>query len=200
MPVFGFNTDVKVGKTVFHVQTEDRGAGNPVLDTTIYVKGRVLAKRDTSYRHFLASADFNEAELHAMLERQHKQLVEEVREGRLSEVAQFLAGQEAPDVLAVLLLNPNSFFKGPMVTLELQTRQQRSGTPVGGANIRVLLHTGTPHPLEVHGVTGADGKLHLEFPKPPLGPTGAELQIQATAAQGTADLKYTIRPKPKANP
>jgi len=197
MPVFGFNTDVKVGKTVFHVQTEDRGAGNPVLNTTIYVKGRVLAKRGASYQDFLASPDFNEAELHAMLERQHKQLVEEVKAGRLTEVAQFLAGQVAPDVLAVLLLNPNSFFKGPMVTLELQTRQQRSGTPVGGAKVRALLHTGTPHPVEVHGVTGADGKLHLEFPKPSLGSTGAELQIQATATQGTADLKYTIRPKPK---
>ena len=200
MPVFGFNTDIKVGKTVFHVQTEDRGAGNPVLDTTIYVKGRVLAKRDTSYQDFLASPDFNEAELHAMLERQHKHLVEEVREGRLTEVAQFLGGQEPPDELAVLLLNPTSFFKGPTVVLELQARQQRNGTPVKGAKIRALLHTGTPHPVEVHGVSGDDGKLRLEFPKPPLGPTGAELQIQATAAQGTADLKYTIRPKPKANP
>lgn len=200
MPVFGFNTDIKVGKTVFHVQTEDRGAGNPVLDTTIYVKGRVLAKRDTSYQAFLASPDFNEAELHAMLERQHKHLLEEVREGRLPEVAQYLAGQEPPDVLAVLLLNPTSFFKGPTVVLELQARQQRSGTPVGGARIRALLHTGTPHPMEVHGVTAADGKLRLEIPKPPLGPTGAELQIQATAEQGTADLKYTIRPKPKTNP
>ena len=200
MPIFGFNTDVKVGKTVFHVQTEDRGAGNPVLDTTIYVKGRVLAKRDTSYQEFLTSPDFNEVELHVMLERQHKQLVEEVRAGRLTEVAQFLASQEAPDVLAVLLLNPNSFFKGPTVVLELQARQLRSGTPVSGAKIRALLHTGTPHPVEVHGVTEGDGKLRLEFPKPRLGPTGAELQIQATAAQGTADLKYSIRPKPKTNP
>ena len=88
MPVFGFNTGVKVGKTVFHVQTEDRGAGNPVLDTTIYLKGRVLAKRSTSYQEFLASPDFNQSELHAMLERQHKQFIEEIRAGKLAEIAQ----------------------------------------------------------------------------------------------------------------
>ena len=29
----GFNTDIKVGEQVFHVQTEDRGPAHPVIDT-----------------------------------------------------------------------------------------------------------------------------------------------------------------------
>lgn len=200
MPVFGFNTDIKVGKVVFHVQTEDRGTNNPVLDTTIYVKGRVLAKRDTSYQDFLTSPDFNEAELHAMLERQHKQFVEEVRAGRLAEVAQFLAPPPAPAPggMSLQLLNPGSFFKGATVSLELQATRQQGGAPLAGTTVSVRLHTGTPRPLEYGGETDSEGKLVLQFPKPALGPAGAELHIQARSADGQAELKYTIRPKPKS--
>lgn len=202
MPVFGFNTDIKVGNVVFHIQTEDRGTHNPVLDTTIYARGRVLAKRDTSYQDFLTSPDFNEAELHAMLERQHKHFVEEVRAGRLPEVAQFLALPAALGAsgMELQLLNPDSFLKGATFTLELQARRRQGGEPLAGVLIGVRLHTGTPRPFECSGETDSEGKLVLQFPKPPLGPAGAELQIQARSTDGQAELKYTIRPKPKTSP
>jgi len=31
----GFNTDIKVGEQVFHVQTEDRGPAHPIIDTAV---------------------------------------------------------------------------------------------------------------------------------------------------------------------
>ena len=45
----GFNTDVRVGDQVFHVQTEDRGPSHPVIDTTVYQNGRVLHRRSSNY-------------------------------------------------------------------------------------------------------------------------------------------------------
>lgn len=196
MPIFGFNTDVKVGKTVFHVQTEDRGANNPVLDTTIYVKGRVLAKRGTSYQDFLVSPDFNEAELHAMLERQHKQIIEEVRAGKLAEMAQ-LEPRQAPSGISVQLQNPATFLKGTMANLEVVVSERKGGTPLGGATLRVFLHTGTPQPFEFDTKTDEAGKATLQFHMPRLGPGGAELVIQATAHEGQDEIKYSMRPKPK---
>src|SRR5574341_621098 len=98
MPIFGFNTDIKVGGLVFHVQTEDRGAVNPVLDTTIYHKGRVLAKRATNYKEFLASPDFSESELRAMLEKQHQQLLDDVRSGQVPEIKELAAKAQAGGV------------------------------------------------------------------------------------------------------
>jgi len=197
MPVFGFNTDIKVGNTVFHVQTEDRGITNPTLDTTVYVKGRVLARRGTSYQDFLASPDFSETELHGMLERQHKQMIEEVRAGTLPELAQLEMGVAASGI-SVQLLNPATFLQGTTAALQLQAARRQDGEPVEGATIRLLLHTGTPKPFEFEGRTDKDGKVELQFHMPRLGPGGAQLQIQATCPEGQDEIKYSMRPKPRA--
>jgi hypothetical protein len=197
MPVFGFNTDVKVGGLVFHVQTEDRGANNPVLDTTIYHKGRVLAKRGTSYRDFMASPDFNESELRAMLEQQHKRLLEEVRAGTLPEMAE-LAEQMKGGGIAVQLLNPGTFLKGTTATLEVAVTVRGQAKPVAKAMVRVLVNTGAGQPNKFEVDTDAQGKATLQFPLPRLGPAGAELVIQAMAASGQDELKYNLRPRAKA--
>lgn len=199
MPVFGFNTDVRVGGTVFHVQTEDRGAKNPVIDTTIYVKGRILAKRVNSYQDFLVSPDFNEAELRAMLEDQHKEIMLEVRSGTLPEMAELLAGEApAPAGIRLQLLNPSSFLKGGMARFELSTVSKQGEKPVAGASIRLTLNTGGPAASAFDATTDAGGKAVLEFPMPRVGPDGAEFVIKATAPGGQDELKYTIRSKPKA--
>jgi hypothetical protein len=197
MAVFGFNTDVKVGDTVFHVQTEDRGIGNPVFDTTVYLKGRVLVKRGTSYRDFLASPDFSEPALHVMLERQHKQVIEEVRAGTLPELAQVEAQREAGGI-SVQWLNPATFLEGTTAILRLQTTGREDGRPVEGAAVRLRLRTGTPEPFEFHAQTDREGKVELQFHMPRLGPGGAELQIQATSPAGQDEVKYAVTPKPKA--
>ena len=196
MPVFGFNTDIKVGNSVFHVQTEDRGAGNPVIDTTVYVRGRVLAKRDTSYQDFLASPDFSESELHAMLEQQHKRIIEEVRSGALPELAQLQAKLD-PGGISVQLLNPATFLKGTTATLELLVKKRDGEEPIARATVRVWLHTGTPQPHEFRGETNTEGKTDLQFHMPRLGPGGAQIQIQASAADGQDEIKYTVRPRPR---
>lgn len=197
MPIFGFNTDVKVGSLVFHVQTEDRGASSPILNTTIYHKGRVLAKRATSYRDFMASPDFSESELKSMLEQQHKKLLEEVRSGTLPEMAE-LAEQLKGVGIAVQLLNPGSFLKGSTATLELAVTLRGQQKAVAGAMVRVLVNTGPGQPSKFEVDTDSQGKATLQFPLPPLGPAGAELVIQATSAGGQDEIKYKLRPRPKA--
>ena len=50
----GFNTDVKLGNQVFHVQTEDRGPAHPVIDTAVYQNGRILHRRAFNYTELSA--------------------------------------------------------------------------------------------------------------------------------------------------
>lgn len=197
MPVFGFNTDVKVGDVVFHVQTEDRGVNHPVLDTTIYLSGRVVAKRAVNYRDFLASPDFNESELHSMVERQHKQMIEELRSGSLPELGRFGLEPEAGGI-SVQLLNPATFLQGTTATLQLLTTKRQGGVPVPEATLRLWLHTGTPQPYEFSGRSNQEGRLELRFHMPPLGPGGAELQIQATSPEGEDEIRYRVRARQKA--
>jgi len=43
--ITGFNQDVTFKNKVYHVQTEDRGKSNPVIESLIYVGGEILASK-----------------------------------------------------------------------------------------------------------------------------------------------------------
>jgi hypothetical protein len=80
--ITGFNTDVKHGDTVYHVQTEDKGLKNPLILSLIYVKGAILDAFRIRYQDFLASDRFSEALLQKILEFQHRQIVGAIKRGK----------------------------------------------------------------------------------------------------------------------
>jgi hypothetical protein len=53
--IFGFNTDIKQGATVYHVQSEARES-ELLLQTQVFVRGRCIGKRATPYGDKLAGA------------------------------------------------------------------------------------------------------------------------------------------------
>ena len=75
--IFGFNTDVPGKDGVYHVQTEDRGARNPVVESIVYVGGKIMGRRRTPY----VVAEVTQARIEKMVRRQHKELVEAIRAG-----------------------------------------------------------------------------------------------------------------------
>lgn len=199
--VFGFNTDVKVGSAVFHVQTEDRGPGNPVIDTTIYTQGRVLHKRATSYKTYLKSPDFNDAGLRERLEVQHRAIIDELRSGKL----QFGAPGSAPPVteaqtsgISVTLMNPASWLAGGTASLKIEVKSQKTGMPVNDAKVEVTVE-GATRPLSFSANTNAAGLAELVFPMPRLGPGGAELVIRASASSGLDESRYSLKPKARSS-
>ena len=190
--VFGFNTDVPVGKAVFHVQTEDRGPNNPIIDTTIYVGGRVLARRTRSYREFLSSPDFSESELQAILERQHHELIEEIRCGQLPEMTDFRSEEAAG--ISVRLLNASRFMVGTTAVLRVGVTDRKTKQPVA-ATIRAQIQIGSGQPVQLEGSTGTGGEAEIQLPLPRLGPGGAELLIQAVAGEQCDEIRYHVRRK-----
>jgi hypothetical protein len=80
--ITGFNTDVKYANIVYHVQTEDKGLNNPVIESLIYVKGAILDSFRTRYQDFLDSSAFSESLLQKILEFQHHQIVSSIRLGK----------------------------------------------------------------------------------------------------------------------
>ena len=80
--IFGFNTDVKFADTVYHVQSEAR-LHELVLQTLVFLKGRCIGKRTSSYAEQTKQPDFSEEYMHEMLKDQHKHFVAAVREGRI---------------------------------------------------------------------------------------------------------------------
>ncbi len=77
----GYNTDVKHGETVLHVQTEDKGIDNPSIESVIYLRGRVLAAKRTAYQNLLDDGR-GEREIAALMEHQHRTIVTAIKSGR----------------------------------------------------------------------------------------------------------------------
>ena len=77
----GYNTDVEHDDRTFHVQTEDKGESNPLIETLIYVGGQILEARKRSYSDIPEEQRTNE-KLAILLERQHKGVVRDIRLGK----------------------------------------------------------------------------------------------------------------------
>lgn len=96
--IFGFNTDIKFGDTVYHVQSEVR-EHDSLLQTQVFVKGRCLGKYATSFAQH-SGPDFTEERLHDLLKTQHKHFVDCARAGTIMEEIESGRGipSEAPPV------------------------------------------------------------------------------------------------------
>ena len=81
--ITGFNTDVKHETRVFHVQTEDRGLANPVVESLVYVGGEILLSKKSPYGDLISGDRVDEKALREMMDLQHRRVIEAVRRGRL---------------------------------------------------------------------------------------------------------------------
>lgn len=78
----GFNTDIESDGVTYHVQTEDRGGSNPLIESLVYIRGEILATRRTPYRDLL-DAGGDTGAVRALMERQHRAILETIRSGRI---------------------------------------------------------------------------------------------------------------------
>ena len=79
--ITGFNTDVKYRGVVYHVQTEDKGTSNPLIETLIYKGGEILASRRLPYAD-LVKGPQDETTITKLMEEQHKGMIMEVKRGK----------------------------------------------------------------------------------------------------------------------
>ncbi len=80
--IFGFNTDVKHGDTVFHVQSEARESER-LLQTQVFVRGRCIGKRATPYSQAAAEGSFSDQQKEQVLRDQHRLVLNAIRDGQL---------------------------------------------------------------------------------------------------------------------
>jgi len=79
--ITGFNTDVKYHGVVYHVQTEDKGTTNPLIETLIYKGGEILGSRRLPYGDLIKDHS-DESAITKLMEDQHKGMIMEVKRGR----------------------------------------------------------------------------------------------------------------------
>ncbi len=91
--ITGFNTDVKHKGLVYHVQTEDKGSVNPLIETLIYKGGEILASRRLPYAELVHDTN-TEAAISRLMEEQHKAMILEVKRGRFAPQQQEVVAED----------------------------------------------------------------------------------------------------------
>jgi hypothetical protein len=198
----GFNTDVRVGQRIYHVQTEDRGPNRPLIDTVVYQDGRVTHRRRYDYKHFVASAEFSPQGLRERVEEQHRCVIEDLRAGTLNGDApgalspELEAPASAAPGIQVQLLNPESWLTAGSVLLNLEILRRDDQQPQSSAQVEAVIE-GSLDEARHRGTTDEQGHVQIRFAMPKLGKGGLALVIQAKAEHGTDELRYVMRSNPK---
>jgi hypothetical protein len=202
--LFGHNTNVKVGEITYHVQTEDRGATNALIDTTVYFHGRVLHRRTNNYFDLLPLNAKSEPALKQRLDEQHRAVVEELRTGVLhlplpqetKSPTGVSNGATVPKVLTLVLINSKTWLSGKRATLDVSVQNRESGEAVNHARI-VARIDGAADSNEFKTETGVDGRAQLEFEMPRVSGAEPALVIDAFDGDAKGHLRFQLRAKPK---
>ena len=180
--VFGFNTDVKSGDTVYHVQTEDRGEKNPVVDSVIYVKGQILDRRRTPY----LPAEVSHEQLTEMVKKQHRELVDAIRDGTYVPSSSPAPAEEkkAPrSPPAFEVLNPEELEHNGRLVFRLRLP---TGTRVLGC-----MEVEGAEKERVEAMADAEGEAELAFPLPDAPRATVLFYAEGGGARHAA--KYVVR-------
>ncbi len=205
--IFGYNTDVKSGNKVFHVQTEDRGDRNPVIDSVIYVKGRIVDRRRTPY----VPGENTPEHLQEMVKQQHRELVDSIRNGTyvipeqvqeattaVSVAVAAVAAAPAKDghaeaatiPPAVELLNAEAVEHDGKLLFRLRVCSRGSDAPVAGASVHAVLAAGETDEKRADAVAGPDGTAEITFDLPTA--EGCAVMFQAGDCQRSDVIKFRL--------
>jgi hypothetical protein len=210
--VTGFNTDVQHGGKTYHVQTEDKGLHNPIIETLIYVGGEVLAARRSSYADLLDKG-VTEKEIAERIESQHNRSILDIRDGKYESqqirpfgegiissktfdevIVDWLRSQAATERIALQMVGSEGFVEGESARLDLLVNSSASGHGIAGAKVRVKLITTVDKPRTlVEGMTDQAGTVSLSCPLPVLEEGTAALIIQASSGKESAEIKQLIK-------
>lgn len=212
--VFGHNTNVTVAGTTFHVQTEDRGSANALIDTIVYCRGRVLHRRTNNYFDLLPLDPDREQRLKRRVTDQHQGILDEIRSGSLqlappaistapSTPTDTLARANstpvpavAGDAIALELLNAKSWLSGRHALLDVAVRLKDGGAVLIGATVTARIE-GAAEPAEFTTETEAYGQARLKFDMPRLASEEPALVIEARFGAARGHVRFQLRAKPK---
>ncbi|HKY33637.1 MAG TPA: hypothetical protein VJV23_13990 [Candidatus Polarisedimenticolia bacterium] len=212
--ITGYNTDVKRQDTVYHVQTEDKGIDNPLIESLIYAGGKIVASRQYFYGWMLREG-YNEKAVQELLDRQHRKMLRDVQGGKFDPegpppfgagiisdrsldavVLEFLRGETAPGGLEIVIKDKVEARAGDLLVLELSVRSDAGGAAVPAA--RLLIRASAPHDggeartiVLFQGMTDRQGaaRAGVEVPRDFAGGT---LAIEADAPQGHAEAVFQV--------
>jgi hypothetical protein len=187
MTIFGFNTDVKHGDVVYHVESQAR-QNDLLLQTMVFLKGQCVGKKAFSYAAKTLQPGFSEEAIHELLKTQHKSIIDTVQKGSLES----LMGDagEVHDVAGSSLwlkwANAAEQSQGNNRVMRFQVLD--SGKAVAAAEITIWTCPPAEPGLIARGLTDSAGAAAVVVPL-----TEAVVQDAAVMARASWSNKSTTR-------
>ncbi len=190
--VFGFNTDVKHGDTIYHVQSEARES-ELLLQTQVFVRGRCIGKKAVSYAVAAAQPQFSDAQKEQQLREQHRQVLDSIREGKLESILD----RAEPETLAhvkqldLQWLNAESVHANQNLTMQLRVTED--GAAASGARLTLRFSRVDAAPFYTQATTDAGGgaEIKIDVDEPAL--ADASVLVQANFEGRTATRKFLLK-------
>lgn len=211
--ITGYNTDVRHGNRVFHVQTEDKGLANPKIETLIYVGGEILDSYRSSYEEMVAEGvHVEETTIQSRMDEQHKAIIRDIKNGKYDltppdlleqqafndrpldqAILEFLQQEGDVDTLELVLDQPLKPAFGSLFRVQVRARLCQSQNPVSGAEIAVKLVSSLKKATGLlSGRTAADGRFAGEVQLPPSQPGQCAVVVSCNSDQGFDELKVAV--------
>jgi hypothetical protein len=189
--IFGFNTDVKHGDTIYHVQSEAR-EGEHLLQTQVFVRGRCIGKRARPYGQSNDNQSGDTQKEHQLRE-QHRLVLDAIREGKLDSVLD----RGEPEALAtvkeleVQWLNADSVLSESQLTMQLRVTEGGNAAP--GARLTFRFARPGAAPFYTQAVADSVGSAEIKIEVDQMGLPDASLLVQANYEGRTATRKFVLR-------
>jgi hypothetical protein len=188
--IFGFNTDVKHGDTIYHVQSEAR-EGEQLLQTQVFVRGRCIGKKATSYA--ASEGQPADTQKEQQLREQHRLVLDAIREGKLENVLDRPEPEELATVkeLEVQWLNADSVLADRNLTMQLRVTE--GGAAASGARLTFRFARPGAAPFYTQAVADSGGGAEIKIEVEEASLPDSYLLVQANFEGRTATRKFILR-------
>ena len=210
--ITGFNTDIDFEGQVYHVQTEDKGLDNPVIETLVYTGGQILCARKDSYSELIISGTCDDEPVQRRMETQHREMIRDIRDGTLSkedlepfgrrfvsnrsfdEVVRIFLEEEVPvEKIRIEVLEPEDLCAGENTTIKLAVTEETTERPIPGASVVVKLVVKESSAVLFEARTDEQGRVETACELPTKPGAGARLLCEAVAAEFTAEVSCRVK-------
>ena len=191
--IFGFNTDIKHGDTVYHVQSEARES-EQLLQTQVFVRGRCIGKKAASYAADAAKGQVTDQNKEMMLRDQHRHVLDAIRDGRVESV---FDKQDSSETLAAIKeldlewMNAHSVHSAGK--LQMRLRVTEGGAGVEGARLTLRFARPDSVPFYAQVLTDATGSAEMSIQVAEESLPNSSVLVQASFAGRTATRKFELR-------
>ncbi len=213
--ITGYNTEVKRRGRVYHVQTEDKGVRNPIIETLVYVGGgQIIHAKQYNYAGLVKGSTCDEKAVQELLESQHRRVMRWIAGGKFDEdgpppfgstllsdrtfdevVLEFLKEQESSEPIEVVLAEEVQATAEGEARFRIQVRGTGSRKPVAGAHVTIVLNPrlGKTQKLAA-SAADKEGLLEAALKLPPNA-AGGILQVEARSGGCVGALEIPLPAK-----